>query len=222
MTQDLLSPYRTAGTAPSQPGEPEKHRSVADGELANPWTLKEFFNSLNSVMRLPSKARRKAEPASGGATTFALPGIRPWMSKAVVAGGVVAVVSLVVVRPLVLWASKAGHASLAPVVGVWEAGKGKYQGRRFEVSDSAVAFQKGESADDYSWHRIQEVQVKTVADSALYTIRYEEGNKTADLSFWYRTRPAPVIRLKNSLGVAWNRTGLAPRAAPPAQQPPRL
>jgi hypothetical protein len=208
MTQDLLAPYRTTD-APAQPGEPEKHRSVADGELAMPWTLKEFFYSLNTVMRLPSKARRKAEQTRTAG--FSMPGVRPWMSKLVVVGGVMAVLGLVVVRPLIEWASRAGHASLTPVVGVWEAGKGKYAGRRFEMSDSAVAFHTGDSASTYTWHKIQEVKVKPFADSVLYTVRYLEGEKTADLSFWYRGHPAPVIRLKNQPTVVWNKTALAPQ-----------
>jgi hypothetical protein len=213
MTQDLLAPYRT-DDAPGKPGEPEKHRSVADGELAHAWTLKEFFNSLNTVMRLPTRARRKEQVPAATTFSLSLPGVRPWMSKALMAGGFVAVVSLVVVRPLVLWASKTGHATMTPVVGVWEAGKGKYQGRRFEMSDSAVAFHNGESAEDYTWHRIQEVKVRAVADSALYTVRYQEGKQTADFSFWYRGGPKPVIRLKNQPNVVWNRTSQTPTAGP--------
>jgi len=214
MSQDLLAPYRTTD-APDHPGEPEKHRSVADGELATAWTLKEFFHSLNSVMRLPSRARRKAEPGTDGG--FSMPGVRPWMSRTVLAGGVVAVVGVFVVRPLMLWASRAGHASLTPVVGVWEAGKGKYEGRKFEMSDSAVAFHTGDSTD-YTWHRIQEVRVKGVADSVLYTVRYLEGEKTADLTFWYHPHPAPMIRLKNQPTVVWNRTSQTPTAGPTAQR----
>ena len=213
MTQDLLAPYRTTAS-PAEPDEPGKHRSVADGELATAWSLKEFFHSLNSVMRLPTKARRKTEEAR--TSGFSMPGVRPWMSKMVLAGGIVAAVGVFLVRPIVLWASRAGHASLAPVVGVWEAGKGKYQGRRFEMSDSTVAFHTGDSASTYTWHRIQEVKVKPFADSALYTVRYLEGEKTADLSFWYRGNPAPAIRLKNQPTVVWSKTALTPTAQRPS------
>ena len=213
MTQDLLAPNRNTRSAPAQPGESEKHRSVADGELATPWTLADFFRSLNSVMRLPNRARRKVEPSQ--AANFALPALgRPWMSRAILVGGFAVALGVVVVRPLLLWASRSGRASLTPVVGVWEAGKGKYQGRRFELSDSAVAFQNGEKASDYTWHKIEEVRVRPYADSILYTVRYAEGQKTADLSFWYRSIPVPVIRLKNQPGVAWSKGTPAPAAEP--------
>jgi hypothetical protein len=221
MTQDQPSPF---GTPPADPGtgEPEKHRSVADGELAAPWSLRDFFGSLNSVMRLPSKARRKAETKTGGGIAFALPGIRPWMSKLVLYGGGLTAAFMLVVRPIVGWATDSGHASLRPVVGVWEAGKGKYQGRRFEMTDSAVVFHTGQSATDYTWHRVQEVRVRRVADSTLYTVRYEEGKRTADMTFWYYGGGTPVIRLKNQPAVIWNKTNLVPSSGPPPAPPPRI
>lgn len=222
MTQDLLAPFRTASSGQGA-GESEKHRSVADGELATPWSLRDFFGSLNTVMRLPSKARRKsdAKTAAGG-RSVALPGIRPWMSKLVLVGGGLTAALLLVVRPLLTWATDSSHASLRPVVGVWEAGKGKYQGRRFEMTDSAVVFHNGQGATDYTWHRVQEVRIRQVADSALYTVRYEEGKKTADMTFWYYGGGAPVIRLKNQPGVVWNKTNLTPASGPPPAQPPRI
>jgi hypothetical protein len=213
MTEDPLTPIQTTGSAPTQPGEPEKHRSVADGELAAPWTLTQFFHSLNSVMRLPTKARRRVERAQGA--SFTLPGLgRPWVSRAILVGGFAVVVGILVVRPLLLWASRTGHDSLRPVVGVWEAGKGKYRGRSFEMSDSTVSFQYGEKASDYTWHRIEEVRVKPVGDSVLYTVRYAEGQKVADLSFWYQSIPTPVIRLKNQPDVVWSKSTRAPTAQP--------
>lgn len=221
MTQDLLAPFRT-GPSTQGNGEPEKHRSVADGELATPWSLRDFFGSLNTVMRLPGKARRKAEVRTAGGLSIALPGIRPWMSRLVLVGSGLAAVALLVVRPILSWATDSSHATLTPVVGVWEAGKGKYQGRRFEMTDSAVVFHNGHSATDYTWHRVQEVRVKRVADSTLYTVRYEEGKKTADMTFWYYGSGAPMIRLKNQPGVVWNKTSLAPSSGPPPAAPPRI
>ena len=220
MTQDPLAPFRSAPSNQGT-GEPEKHRSVADGELATPWSLREFFGSLNTVMRLPTKARRKAETRTGVAA-IALPGIRPWMSRLVLIGGGMAAVTLLVIRPMLNWATSSGQASLTPVVGVWEAGKGKYQGRRFEMTDSAVVFHNGQSATDYTWHRVQEVRVRRVADSTLYTVRYEEGKKTADMTFWFYGSGAPMIRLKNQPTVVWNKTNLVPSTGPPPAPPSRI
>jgi hypothetical protein len=219
MSQDLLAPYRTKGsTAPMpgvDPGEPEKHRSVADGELVNPWTLNEFFHSLNSVMRLPGKARRKKEQeAAAGGRGLAIPSVSPALSRGLIVLGAVALLVLVVIRPIVAWASGSGREKLVPLVGVWEAGAGRWAGRSFEVSDSSIAFRNGEKRTDYSWHRIQEVRVKPVADSALYTVIYEESGKTAELTFWFKRGPAPAIRLKNTPAVIWSKSARAATAQP--------
>ncbi len=234
MSQDLLTPYRTQspgtpeGTSagPTAGADaPEKHRSVADGELANAWTLKEFFGSLNSVMRLPSKARRQKEAearAQAQAAGIALPSVSPGLSRLIIVGGGLVVVAMLVVRPLVLWATRAGQVSLKQVSGVWEAGKGKHQGRQLEVSDSTIVFHTGDGPTDYTWHKLQEVRVKPAGDSTLYTLRYEEGKRTAEVSFWYSSRPAPSIRLKNQPSVVWNLTRQPPVAGPPPDTRPKL
>jgi hypothetical protein len=223
MSQDLLAPFRTQPSTPAVPDTPEgaqeKHRSVADGELATAWTLKEFFGSLNSVMRLPSKARRKkeAEAKAAEGTSIAIPSVSPGLSKLILVGGGLTVLVLLVIRPLVLWATKAGHESLEQVQGVWEAGKGKHEGRHFELSDSAVVFHTGDEANAYTWHRVQEVRIKESGDSTLYTVRYEEGKGTAELNFWYRYRPVKSIRLKNQPAVLWTLTKLRPVNGPPPE-----
>ncbi|HWA58860.1 MAG TPA: hypothetical protein VG692_16495 [Gemmatimonadales bacterium] len=219
MSQDLLAPYRTQPSvqAPATAaGEPEKHRSVADGELASAWTLKEFFGALNTVMRLPARARRKKETAKAeGAGSRIAFGLSPALSRFVLVGGGIVVVAVTIVKPLIDWATDSSHASLTQVAGVWEAGKGKHQGRHFEVTDSAVVFHTGDSPTDYTWHKVQQVKVRSVGDSTLYTVTYEEGKRTADLAFWYYQRPAPAIRLKNQPAVLWSLTRLQPVAGPP-------
>lgn len=232
MTQDLLAPYRTQPSQPAvnpssavtqpTPGV-DRHRSVADGELKTPWTLREFFVSLNSVMRLPTRARRKDQPkAAEAATAIELPGLHPGITRFFMVAGGAAVVVFLLVKPLVEWMTDTGSASLTHVSGVWEAGKGKHQGRKFEVTDSAVVFHTGQGATDYTWHKIQQVKVKQVGDSSLYTVKYEEGKGTVDLTFWFYQRPAPAIRLKNQPGVLWSLTRDRPVTGPPPSNRPRL
>ncbi len=223
MANDPLAAFRT-GPAPQDEAGPERHRSVADGELHTAWSLRDFFGSLNTVMRLPTKARRaEKKGAKADGLSITMPGIPGWMNKLVLYGGGAVVVTMLVVLPAIRWATDAGHASLSPVVGVWEAAeKGKYQGRRFEMTDSAVVFRTGNNPTDYTWHRVQEVRVKQVADSTLYTVRYEEGEKTADMTFWLLAGGAPKIRLKNTPNVVWSKTKLVPAAGPPPAPPPRI
>lgn len=232
MSTDLLAPFRTQ---PSQPAvnpsaavtQPtpgiDRHRSVADGELANAWTLKEFFVSLNSVMRLPNRARRHEKPtAEAAAAPSGTPGIHPGLYRFFLFAGGAVVVAVLVVKPLVSLLTNSGHASLTPVAGVWEAGKGKHEGRKFEVTDSAVVFHTGERATDYTWHRVQAVKVKQVGDSSLYTVKYEEGKGTVDLTFWYIRGAKPGLRLKNQPAVRWALTKERPVTGPPPSNRPRL
>ncbi len=70
-----MSMTQTRPDAPDEAAAPV-YRSVADGELAQPWTLSEYFQSINTVLRLPSKDRRaaaKAELAKAKAAGFSLP-----------------------------------------------------------------------------------------------------------------------------------------------------
>lgn len=232
MSTDLLAPFRTQ---PSQPAvnpsqavtQPtpgiDRHRSVADGELATAWTLKEFFSSLNSVMRLPTRARRNEKPkADAAAAPAGTPGLHPGLYRFFLYAGGALVVAVLVVKPLIGLLTESGHASLVPVAGVWEAGKGKHAGRKFEVTDSAVVFHTGDRATDYTWHRVQAVKVKQLGDSSLYTVKYEEGKGTVDLTFWYIKGAKPGLRLKNQPAVLWALTKDRPVAGPPPSNRPRL
>ena len=62
------------------------YRSIADGELATPWSLGEYFGSLNTVMRLPPKLRKRVE-AIEKRTGIKLPDIQ--LPKGVVAAALV-------------------------------------------------------------------------------------------------------------------------------------
>ncbi|HXI20408.1 MAG TPA: hypothetical protein VNH46_04955, partial [Gemmatimonadales bacterium] len=168
----------------------EKHRSIADGQLSDAWSLKDYFRSLNSVMRLPAKSRwriRKAEvEAAKAAARWKLPafkGVR--LPRPVVLGSFAMLAVVLVIRPLMLSASRSSGDRLIPALGVWQAKAGKYAGRMFEVTRNSVAFYTSSTSPDYTWHRIEDVQVRATSDSTLYTVIYEVGGKTAHFSFWF-------------------------------------
>ncbi len=211
-------PEPSAHEAPAAADVAPRHRSVADGELLTTWTLGDFFSSLNSVMRLPARARRKAaeEAAAKAAKKLglgALENIR--VPKGLVAASAVLLLIVFVVRPLVLSASGSGDTrDLSKAYGVWQATTGKYAGRMFEVGQYSIAFRTSSDSPDYTWHKIDQVKVSGPADSTLYTVVYEEEGKTAEFAFWFVTRDKPMIRFLHQPETVWNKTPYEPIARP--------
>jgi hypothetical protein len=215
-------PDSRSASSESHPGEPAdnapRHRSVADGELLTHWSLKDFFSSLNTVMRLPAKARRKAaeEAASKAAKRLGLGSLENIrLPKGLVAASVVLLLGVFVVKPLVLSASGSGDTrDLSQAYGVWQANTGKYAGRMFEVGQHSIAFRTSSDSPDYTWHKIDQVKITGPADSALYTVVYEEEGKTAEFAFWFMNRDKPVIRFLHQPETVWNKTPYEPIARP--------
>lgn len=213
---------------PNSQDSPSRHRSVADGELLSTWTLADFFSSLNTVMRLPARARRKLaraaaekKAAAAEAAASAAKGLQPGllrsirMPKGLVAASVLLFVGVFVVRPLVVSASGSGDGrDLSPAYGVWQASTGKYAGRMFEVGEHSIAFRTSSASPDYTWHKIDKVIVRGAADSTLYKVVYVEAGKTAEFSFWFVKQAKPVIRFLHQPETVWEKTPYEPIARP--------
>jgi hypothetical protein len=212
------------GGLPSRPpsaGGPQLYRSVADGELKTAWTLSEYFASLNTVLRLPTRARRKQEEtkkqaaaaAGVGAAPSAASGPRTMPLRPVLL--VAAAVAVVVLVGQALRSGGGGGevADLTPALGTWEAENGSYAGRTFELGPESIVFRTGASATDLSRHKVMAASGKTVADSTLYTVRYDEQGRESEFSFWYVGGARPVIRLKNKPSVAWHKATPKPVGA---------
>lgn len=213
-------------TEPRLPAQPAKsvegapapgYRSIADGELASTWTLKDYFANLNTVMRLPGKVRRKmdkVEKRIEQKTGLKLPNIK--VPPVVVAAGFVMALGVFVVRPLMLSASSSEPVGLSQAFGVWEAGSGRYAGRMFELGENSIAFRTSSDSPDYTWHRVTDVRTREASDSTLFTVLYDEDGKEAEFAFWYVPGKKPVIRLKNTPDVNWILTPYEPIARPRA------
>jgi|KBSMisStaDraftv2_1062788.scaffolds.fasta_scaffold13877_3 hypothetical protein len=200
-------------STPENPEEsaPEMHRSLADGDLHTAWSVGDFFGSLNNVMRLPEKvaalaAARRAHAETGGQPQFRIPKPAVFLmllvSFCVLVGG-----------PLLAALNQGdGVEKLAPAIGVWSAGAGRYSGRVFELTDSTVAFSTSEKGE-FQRYRINLVRTEGAVDSTLYTVTYQATNGTSDFAFWLLP-PGGLIRFKNTPETVWTRTGLAlPTAA---------
>ncbi|MBK6779336.1 MAG: hypothetical protein IPI38_00600 [Gemmatimonadetes bacterium] len=190
------------------------YRSIADGELATPWSLGEYFGSLNTVMRLPPKMRKRVE-AIEKRTGIKLPDIQ--LPKGVVAAAFLLAIGVFVVRPLMGTLGGAEEApNLVSAYGVWEAGTGKYAGRMFELGERSIAFRTSSESPDYTWHKITDVRYRAVTDSTLFTVTYEESGKPAEFAFWYVNQAGKtVIRLQHTPEVTWIKTPYEPIARPP-------
>lgn len=212
----------TPPPTPTGPQDPEAakargpaYRSIADGELLHTWSLKDYFASLNTVLRLPTKPRPKPDAEHTTKPAFSLPSLPDIrLPKMVVAGSIVLSVAVLVIRPIMLSASRADAASLAAAVGVWEAESGRYAGRMFELGTTSIAFRTSAKSPDYTWHRIADLEVAPARDSTLYTLHYEQDGKLAEFGFWLIPGKNPVIRVTHQGGTNWKKTPYEPIAKP--------
>ena len=219
MSQDLVTrptPAIPPEDAQRRPSPAPMYRSVADGELKSAWTLSEYFASLNTVMRLPAKARRKAEDfarrTAGGQQALAMFDRLRIPTGWVTAAAVLAAVVLIG-RPLLATAVGRG-ADLTSTYGVWQAGKGRYQGRTFQILEHHIAFGTGSKGTEYSWHQIREVQAKSATDSTLFTVVYDEAGKTAQFAFWYVGGQPAAIHIVHQPEVVWTKSTRSPSTPP--------
>jgi len=183
--------------------------------LVNAWTLRDYFGSLNSVLRLPAKPRLKSRPEAETARGFSLPslsGIR--LPRMVVSGSIILSLGVLVVRPLVLSATRGDTEGLAPVVGVWEAEGGRYAGRGFELGTNSIAFRTSVKSPEYTWHPISNLTIKPAGDSTLFTLNYEQDGKEAEFAFWLLRGKDPLIRVTHQQGTTWKKTPYEPIARP--------
>ncbi len=207
MSSEITAQSPAVTTATKRPSQTGLHRSIADGELVHPWTLSEYFASLNTVLRLPSKVRRRAvdaaEQTAGGAAILAVLG-RVRIPKGLVMAGAVVAIVMLVIRPLVLSATNEGASKLPQSYGLWEATAGKYKGRTFEVSETELVFQTSAKAGSSTRHKILGVEAKARPDSTRFTVTYESEGQTAEFAFWY-VSAGPVIRFVNQHDVTWTK-----------------
>ena len=211
----------TTQTNPDAPVEAALpvYRSVADGELAQAWTLSEYFQSINTVLRLPSKARRaaaKAEREKAKAAGLALPSFSKVRIPApLMVVAFLLVLGIFVVRPILLSAADPDIQLPADSYGVWGTDEGKYAGRMFEVSATSIAFRTSVRSPEYTWHRVDHIKAKVTPDSTLYTVQYLEEGKVADFAFWHIPGGhSPAIRFEHAPDVTWSKTPYLPIAKP--------
>jgi len=206
-------PPSPGGPAPA--GTTPGHRSLADGELATPWSLQDFFSNVNSVLRLPARPRPAAAPeapAASGSPGLALPSLAKLrIPKGALVGGALIAIGYFGVWPLLLSATAVEKVPLAAAQGVWMAEGGRYGGRMFELGERTIAFRTSKDSPDYTWHKIVGHRTQAAGDSVLFTVTYVEGSREAEFAFWLIARRDTVVRLQHQAGVVWKKTPLLPQ-----------
>lgn len=215
MTAPTARPPESAPLEPTAPRGPQ-YRSLADGELATAWSLKDFFSNVNTVLRLP--ARPKPSAAQAAADAKAKGGLKlPTLEQlhiprwALVVGALLTI-GYVGVRPLVVSFLAGSTLPLDPAYGVWQAEGGKYTGRMFELTEHTIAFRTSRDSPDYTWHKVTGHRSRTLGDSTLFTVEYEESGRTAEFGFWLlQQQRKPLIHVQRQAGVAWTKTPFEPQ-----------
>jgi hypothetical protein len=141
-----------------------------------------------------------------------LPNIR--LPRMVVVGSIILSLGVLVVRPLVLSATRGDTEGLAPALGVWEAKGGRYAGRMFELGPNSIAFLTSAKSPEYTWHPVSDLTITPAGDSTLFTLNYEQDGKEAEFAFWLLDGKDPVIRVTHQQGTTWKKTPYEPIARP--------
>ncbi|MFN0180569.1 MAG: hypothetical protein ACKVZ0_17345 [Gemmatimonadales bacterium] len=180
---------------------------VADGNLNTPMRLRDYLVGVGVVFRLSRRdrvAERKellAEAAAIEAKKVKIPVRQILKILAPIAVAAVA------------WTAYEKFSGIPlpePVAGTWATSDGKYKGRNFWINPRSVAFQNGQSVNQFSIHSITKVKGRRVADTLFLSVDYQTDGKPATLSLAYRESPSPELRLVNQPNVRWTRQGDAP------------
>lgn len=208
-----VAPEKNAGSQPvtAQPTEDQNPSNyvagIADGNLATPMRLRDYLAGVGVVFRLHKRdrvAERRAlaeEVAAMEAKRIRIP-VRAILK-------VLAPIAAVAIA-WTAYEKFSGAPLPQTVAGTWSTQDGKYKGRNFWINPESVAFQTGESTNEFTIHPIRKVKTRERADTMFVTVDYETEGQLATLSLTYLEAPGPEIRLTNQPSIRWARVGEAP------------
>ena len=175
-----------------QASSEQDYRSLGSGELADALELKEFFEGLGPVMRLPPKDEAPSRPAS----------VAGGMSRRTIlmVAGALALVALATVGPLALQAIQGSEPMPPGLVGTWQTSMPRYADRSFELSPTTLRLGLGAGTETYP---ISMVSSRDSSTSPIYTIDYLNGD--TPLEFALTVHADSVAAIRNVPGVAWRK-----------------
>ena len=203
---------RTAEQASIRPTESsaalsaeQQPASVKDGDLVNPMDLREFYEQLGVVMRLPRKPKTVQMP-----TIAAAPIRRRKRGRLsllpILAVAMVAAVGWARVKP------RPAAVVPAQLTGTWAADDPRYAGRALVITAQSV-----ESVIDnrpLGRFLVTEVKSKQSHDTIVVALRYTDDGAAAELGVSWVGAPSERIMLRNPSGVAWRRVVAGPSLTP--------
>jgi len=172
------------------------YRSLKDGDLANPLSLPEFFESLGELIVLPPRLEDLAvEPPRETKKKPARP-TRYWIPM-LATGMAVALVAFA--------SGRAPRAATLPpaLAGHWVTAHENYQGRSLVITGQAVQFRNGADSGAWTTHLVTRVRSVQAGDTTRFTLTYMEGEGAYELAFKFASVPEPGIRFTNQQDLVW-------------------
>lgn len=194
--------------APAADQDPSSYVSgIADGNLATPMRLRDYLAGVGVVFRL-SRRDKVAERRALAEEVAALEAKRIRIPVRAILKALAPVAAVAIA-----WSAyeRFGGAPLPEAVsGTWTTQDGKYKGRNFWINGESVAFQTGESTNNFTIYPIRKVTTREASDTLVVAVDYETEGQRATLTLSYLGAPAPEIRLVNQPSIRWTRVGDAP------------
>jgi hypothetical protein len=183
------------------PGEDREPRrtGIADGNLAQPIELDDFFEGLAFVFQLPRRQRAVAPRANVADRTTTAPTRPAWWVP-------VALAAVLGVGGFVVLQSRGARDDIpVAAMGQWVTTDSRYADRAFDLDSTQVVFHAGQGRKAADHHAIEAVRVRADGRRKRVNVTYRAEGSPMDFSFWLENDTATVIRFVNQPDIAWTR-----------------
>jgi hypothetical protein len=184
-----------------RPGASLGTRSLADGELKNAVSLRDFLHGLGPLLQLPRRKRAKSTPEEQGEARPAFAISPPSRRAALVLLGLAATGAGAV---HLLAAGGAAGSDLPPALqGRWVTSNKKYAGRAMEFRGDSVGIFTAPGVGQF--YPVRQVKSRQQRDTTVVTLTYEQAaGKPTQLALRLVERHAR-LSLANQPDMIWSR-----------------
>jgi len=185
----------------SRPGASLGARSLADGELKNAVSLRDFLHGLGPLLQLPRRKKAKPTSETKGEARPAFAIAPPLRRAALVLLGLAAVGAG---TARFLAAGSAGGSGLPPALqGRWVTSNPKYAGRAMQFRGDSVGIFTAPGVGQF--YPVRQVKSRQQHDTTVVTLTYEQAaGKPTQLALRLVERRAR-LSLVNQPDLIWTR-----------------